>query len=80
MVAVAFWISFPDSDAVRHQFTHRWLEVIIAYHATGYTRSASGDTAFIYNQDISTVAFALRFQLLRQVIGGAQTMNARTDY
>ena len=69
-------VALPKINAFRHQLAHGRLEVIIADHAAGDARRPGGNAALIDHQNIFAATPAARFQRRRQMIGGAQAVNA----
>lgn len=45
-------IGFPHGDAVRHQFAHRRLKIIVAHHAASDSARAGAGAGFVDDHDI----------------------------
>ena len=77
--AVGIHVAFPDLDALRHQLAHGRLEVIVAHHAAGDAGGPGGDTGFVEHQNIGAGTSAPGLKFKRQMIGGAEAMDAGAD-
>ena len=64
VITKPFRVGFPNADAVRHEFTHGRLVVVVAHHATGDTRGAGADAALVDHENVAAVATPGGLQLL----------------
>jgi len=79
MIAQHVGMALPNRYAVRHQLAHRRLIVIVAHDAAGNTRCAGTDALFVDDENVCTRSLAKGFQVLGQMIGRTQPMNAGAD-
>ena len=79
VVVIRGRIRFPHLDARLHQLAHRRLEVIVADDAAGYPRRARTRRALVENDDVRARPEPARPQLLGEVIGGREAVDAGPD-
>ena len=79
VVAEGLRVALPHRYAVRHQAAHRRLEVIVAHDAAGDARGAGGDAGFVDHQHVLAAALAGLAQVLGQMPGRTEAMNAGAD-
>ncbi len=79
VVAVGLGVAFPNVHGVGHEFAHGGLEVVIADDPAGNARSARADAGFVENDNVAPITLAGRFELQRQVVGGAEPVNPGTN-
>ena len=60
-------------------FAHCGLKVVITNDPAGNARCAGADARFVDNDDVAPVTFVGRFELQRQVVGGAESVNPGTN-
>src|SRR5262249_8659548 len=83
VVAVRRRVAFPDRHAMRHELAHRRLEVVVAHDTAGDTRRAGADAGLVEHDDAGaawTDGHAARGELLREMHGGRQAVNAGADH
>ena len=71
VVAVGLGVALPNVHGVGHEFAHGGLKVVITNDSAGNARGAGANTGFVENDDVAPVTFAGRFELQREVVGGA---------
>src|SRR5262249_36594939 len=79
MIAEGLWVALPYGDAVLHQPAHGGLEVVVPDDAAGDAGGAGGDAGLVEHEDVLAAALAVLAQVLGQVPGRAQAVNAGTD-
>jgi len=72
-------IRFPHLDARLHQLAHRRLEVVVADDAAGDSRRARAGRALLENDDVRARPEPACAQLLGEVVGGRETVDAGAD-
>ncbi len=80
VVVVRRRVGLPDLDVGRHQLGHRRLEVVVAHDAAGDPGRAGRDTGLVDDQDVLARSLAPRLELLGEVVGGRQAVDARPDH
>ena len=80
MVTIGLGVALPNVHGVGHQLAHGGLKIVITNHPAGNTRRARADTRFVENDDVMAVTLTGRFELQRQVVGGAEPVNPGTNY
>src|SRR5262249_26238811 len=79
MVAEGLRIAFPYFDALRHQLSHRRLEVVVAYDSTSDPRGTGADPGLVDDENVRSAASSPGLQLQPEVICRAQTVDARPN-
>ena len=79
VVAEGGRVALPYRDAVRHQAAHRRLEVVVADDAAGDARGTGGDRRLVEHQDVPAAAQPAPAQVLGEVPGGAEAVDAGAD-
>ena len=79
VVAVGFSIGIPHGHAVRHEFTHGRLVIIVTNNTASDAGGARADGTFFHHNDVAIDTLATRFHFQCKVIGGAQPMDTGTE-
>src|SRR5919109_1299593 len=79
VVRVGLRIRLPDLDAGLHQLAHRRLEIVVPDDAAGDAGGARAGLRLLDDDDVLAAAEAALAQLLRQVVGGREPVDAGAD-
>ena len=79
VVVVRRGIRLPDLDAGLHELAHRRLEVVVADDAAGDARGACSWLRLVEDDDVGARARTACPQLLGEVVGGRQPVDAGAD-
>ena len=79
VVVVCGRIRLPDLDARLHQLAHRGLEVVVADDAAGDSRGPRARLRLVEHDDVCAGPGTAGAKLLREVVGGRETVDAGAD-